>query len=64
MEVQLLVVVHIDANHRELWDALWRFCNRGSFVDIVRCEVQSNLESVPYVRRVTVTTTQPKGGES
>lgn len=59
--VRLSLTVLVDANDHELLDRYDETNGSFSVANIVRSEVQSNLESVSYVRRVTVTTS--KGGE-
>jgi hypothetical protein len=51
--VTFIVAVHVDPKDDELLD---RFESNGSFSisEVVRAEIESNLESVSYVRHVSV----------
>lgn len=59
--VRLSVTVHIDPTDDELLDRYDESSGPFSVADVVRSEVQSNLESVSYVRHVVVI--KLKGGE-
>ena len=52
--VKLAVTVQVDPSDDELLDRFDE--SRGSFsiVEVVRAEIESNLESVSYVRHVSV----------
>ena len=52
-EIELRVKVCIDRTSQELLERLDNAAGAASPVDVVRSEVESNLESVGYVRRVS-----------
>lgn len=56
--VRLLVTVHVDPADGDLLERFDKSSGSFSVVEIVRSEIESNLESVPYVRRVSVKPTQ------
>lgn len=60
--VELAVTVHVDPADDELLDLYDESDDSFSVASIVRSEIQSNLESVSYVRYATVTP-KPKGDE-
>jgi hypothetical protein len=59
--VRFNVTVYVDPTDEQLWNTIRRSRGRLSFKDVVRDEIESNLESVSYVRRVSVIV-KPKGG--
>ena len=60
--VELAVTVQVDPTDDELLDRYDESSGQFSVADVVRSEVQSNLESVSYVRHVAVI--KSKGGET
>jgi hypothetical protein len=53
--VRLAITVEVDPASNELLDLFDRSCGSFSISDVVRSEIESNLESVPYVRHVSIT---------
>jgi hypothetical protein len=59
--VRLLVTVHSDSDNPDLQEVL-ATANTNGLADLVASEVLTNLESVGYVRSVTVRQQHPKEG--
>jgi hypothetical protein len=57
--VHVSVTVHLDPDDSQLREMLAE-ANNATAVDIVASEVQSNLESLDYVRHVAVRYDKPK----
>jgi len=51
--VRLLVTVAVDPSDGELLDRFDESSGSFSIAEVVRAEIESNLESVSYVRRVS-----------
>jgi len=54
-EVRCVVTVFVDPKDPELPEILAEAGDNSSIADVVASEIQSNLESVSYVRHVSVT---------
>lgn len=54
VEIRILVIVSLDLTDESLSETLAEIRGCGSIGDVVCSEIQSNLESVPYVREVDV----------
>ncbi len=52
--VRLMVTVDVDPSDDELLDRFDESSGSFSIADVVRAEITSNLESVSYVRDITV----------
>ena len=52
--VRLTVTVDVDPTDDELLDRFDQSSGSFSITDVVRAEIESNLESVSYVRQVSV----------
>lgn len=52
--VRLSLTVHVDPSDDELLDRYDRTCGPFSIANVVSDEVRSNLESVSYVRHVSI----------
>ena len=61
LTVKFIVTVQVDRSDDELLDRYDESSSPFSVADVVRSEIQSNLESVSYVRHVAVI--KSKGGE-
>jgi len=61
LTVKFIVTVQVDPSDDELLDRYDESSSPFSVADVVRSEIQSNLESVSYVRHVAVI--KSKGGE-
>jgi hypothetical protein len=55
VQVVLDLTVQVDPEDEQLLEIVRRSRRPLTIPDVVRCEVESNLESVPYVRRVSIT---------
>ena len=53
--IMFAVTVHVDPTDEELLAAISESGGSSSIVDVVRSEIESNLESVSYVRHVSIT---------
>ena len=62
-EIELRVTVSIDSTSDELRERLDNSAGAASPADVVRSEVESNLESVPYVQRASVDVLHPEKEE-
>lgn len=54
VEVALKVRVFVDPEEEELLEVIGKSGGSFSILDVVRAEIESNLESVSYVRHVSV----------
>jgi hypothetical protein len=52
--VQVMVTVDVDPNDDELLDKFDESSSSFSIAEVVRAEIESNLESISYVRQVSV----------
>jgi hypothetical protein len=52
--IGFIVTVHVDPSDCRLLEMLDMSKSWFSINEVVRCEIASNLESVPYVREVSV----------
>lgn len=52
--VIVVLTAYVDPNDEGLWDAIWESQGSLSVADVVRAEIESNLESVSYVRHVSI----------
>ena len=52
--VRLTVTVDVDPTNDELLDRFDQSSGSFSITDVVRAEIESNLESVSYVRHVSI----------
>ena len=52
--VQVIVTVDVDPSDDELLDRFDESSGSFSIAEVVRAEIESNLESVSYVRHVSV----------
>lgn len=52
VSITIVLTAYLDPSAEELWDAIRN--GSPSFTDAVRSEIRSNLESVSYVRHVTI----------
>lgn len=53
--IPFIVIAVVDASSEELWQAVRESDGSRTFSDVVRSEIESNLESVSYVRHVSIT---------
>jgi hypothetical protein len=53
--ITILVAVQVDAGDKGLAEPLEQVGGPFSLTDVVCCEIQSNLESLSYVREVRLT---------
>lgn len=60
--VTVTVTVLVDPADEELWDAIRAAPRLLSFAEVIKSEIRSNLESVPYVRHIAILRT--KGGDT
>lgn len=51
--VIVVLTVYVDPSDEGLWDVIWKSHGALRIADVVRAEIESNLESVSYVRRVS-----------
>jgi hypothetical protein len=52
--VRIAITVYVNPTKPELLDIINRSGGSRSIIDVVRCEIESNLESVSYVRHAFV----------
>ena len=62
VEVRIAVLVQVDSSDTELLDRMSQSDPSPAVSDVVRSEIQSNLESLSYVQQVK--TAYVKGAES
>lgn len=53
--VPLTVIAYVDPESEELWQLVRESEGSRTFSDVVRSEIESSLESVSYVRHVSIT---------
>ena len=52
--VVVVLTAYVDPNDEGLWDVIRKSQGSLRIADVVRAEIQSNLESVSYVRRLSI----------
>ena len=52
--VVVVLTAYVDPNDAGLWDVIRKSQGSLRIADVVRAEIQSNLESVSYVRRLSI----------